>query len=221
MPQHAIFDLLRSGGPVDLTRLLSSDPAAARARDPQGLSVLMTALYSHRFDLAEILRGPAAPLDVFEAAAVGDAERVRELVTADSTRSRAHGVDGFMPLHLACYFGRAEAAAVLLQHGASPTAAASNPTGMHALHSAAAARRPDLVALLIESGARVDAPQQGGWTALHSAARHGDVETLRILIEAGADLELAAASGERARDLLPAEAPAEARELVEGRSSVG
>ena len=54
------------------------------------------------------------------------------------------------------------------------------------LHAAAAGKHADIVKLLIDHGASVNARQHGGWTALHAAAQNGDVAMAAILIAAGA-----------------------------------
>jgi len=58
-----------------------------------------------------------------------------------------------------------------------------------ALANAAARGRADVVALLLELGARADHADPQGNTALHHAAWSGSVETARLLVEAGAPVD--------------------------------
>ena len=64
------------------------------------MSDVLQALYRGDHDEAEHLAS-GRELDVFEAAALGRAERVRELLDDDASRANAFGDDGFHPLGLA------------------------------------------------------------------------------------------------------------------------
>ncbi|KAJ1496145.1 ankyrin repeat-containing domain protein, partial [Baffinella frigidus] len=55
-----------------------------------------------------------------------------------------------------------------------------------ALHSAAAAGQWEMVSLLIDYGAAVNAVDGGGESPLHKAAGNGHAETVRALLNAGA-----------------------------------
>jgi ankyrin repeat protein len=55
------------------------------------------------------------------------------------------------------------------------------------LHSAASGGHSEVVGVLLEAGASVDARQSGGWTALHSAVNNGDIASVTLLLAAGAD----------------------------------
>ena len=69
---------------------------------------------------------------------------------------------------------------------------------MRALHSAAAAAHTDLVDMLLDAGAEVDAKQEGGWTALQSVALHGNVPMATALLARGASPDLAGDDGRTA-----------------------
>ena len=59
-----------------------------------------------------------------------------------------------------------------------------------ALMWAAAEHHPDVVKLLIEQGADLQARTKNGFTALHFAAREGDIESARLLLAAGIDINI-------------------------------
>ena len=54
------------------------------------------------------------------------------------------------------------------------------------LYRAVAASKLEIVTLLLEHGAKADAPVPGAWTALHAAAANDAVEIGRLLLKAGA-----------------------------------
>jgi uncharacterized protein len=147
-------------------------------------------------------RAHGRQLDAYEAAALGRSSDLRPILREKPELARTTSTDGFTALHLAAFFsGDAETARALLEAGADPNGMAANDTGLHPIHSAAAAGNNDLVALLVECGAQIDAPQRGGYTALHSAAANGNDDLVLILIQAGADTSRRAEDGRTALSL--------------------
>jgi ankyrin repeat protein len=167
----------------DLPALLSERPDLAWANDEHGVSALLLALYHRRPQARDALLAAGAPVGPLEAAALGDLEGLRD---ADLT---ARGGDGFTPLHLAAFFGGADAVRLLLKRGAHPDADADNSFGVRPLHSASAVADHASVRALLEAGANPNLAQQGGFTPLHTAAHSDDAELARLLLEHGADVE--------------------------------
>jgi len=64
------------------------------------MSDLLQALYRGNRERADDLLAAEPTLDVFEAAAVGRSDRLRELLDEDPSRANAFGDDGFHPLGL-------------------------------------------------------------------------------------------------------------------------
>jgi ankyrin repeat protein len=190
-----VFGFIHKGDTDGLRELLARDPAAASARDANGVSALLQAAYRRQDELVRMLREAAGELDLFEAAALGEIERLRTLLAEQPDRATAWSGDGFTPLHLACFFGQPQAVELLLKSGAKTDDESRNPARLHPINSAAAARNARAVALLLEHGANVNAAQNGGYTALHSAAHNGDVETVKLLLEKGADPSLTSDDG--------------------------
>jgi ankyrin repeat protein len=189
-------------GDVDTVRsLLDEDPSLLAQTGPDGESLPLTALYHGHHRLADELAARSGELSVFEAAAFDDTERLEELIRADPSQLQAWSPDGWQPLHLAAYFGRTEAARVLLDADADPSEPSRNAQQVHPLHAATAGQHSELVWLLIASDAAVNARQRGGWTPLHAAAANGDAEIVRTLLVAGADREAANDDGSRPVEL--------------------
>jgi ankyrin repeat protein len=175
--------------------------------------------------LAAVYRGDAAardailavrvPSDVFEAAAVGDADRLGVLLDLDPSLAGAYAEDGFTPLHLAVFFRHPAAARLLVHRGAAVDAVAGNPSRVRPLHSAAAGGDLDCVRLLVEAGAEPGPVQHGGYTPLHAVAQRGDAQGVRLLLAAGADPAAKTDAGESAADLARAAGHAGVAALLE------
>jgi ankyrin repeat protein len=140
-------------------------------------------------------------LAIFAASMQGDTARLEQLLAGNRSLVTAVSADGWTPLHLAAFFGRDDAARLLLNKGASPAARSTNALENLPLHAAAAGRHANMVKLLIEHGSPVGARQHGGWTALHAAALNGDVAMAEILVSAGADVAARAENNQGAMDL--------------------
>jgi ankyrin repeat protein len=182
-------DLLSAVGAGDaerVKRLLEENPRIA-SRPLGAHSAALAAVYRGRQDLVAMLR-PHLELDIFEAAALGETARVKELVKKDQDSVRTYSTDGWTALHLAAFMGQREAAEALLELGADLSALSRNPMANHPLHAALAGKtdRP-LVEMLLERGANVNARGGSGVTPLHLAASRGDATLCDLLINKGAD----------------------------------
>jgi ankyrin repeat protein len=154
------------------------------------MSELMQAVYRGDEERVGELLAAEPELDVFEAAAVGGTDRLRELLDEDPALANAWADDGFQPLGLASFFGHAGAVRFLLERGAVPNSASRNEMRVMPLHSAAAADDPEaryeIAKLLLDHGADPNARQQDEFTPLMAAEQHGDERLRLLLIEHGA-----------------------------------
>jgi ankyrin repeat protein len=155
------------------------------------MSALLEALYRGD-DVSGLLAGDPE-LNVFEAAALGRTERIRELLDEEPARTNAFGDDGFQPLGLACFFGHVEAARLLLDSGADPNSLARNEhIQAGPLHSASASEnkgpetRYELCELLLDHGADPNLEQGRGFTARDAARQNGDDRLEELLLMRGA-----------------------------------
>ena len=171
-------------------------------------SRLMEALYEGRTDEAEAIAEEREDLDVFEAAAMGDVERLRTLLDENVGLTVAWSEDGFPALHFAAFFGHPEAVKLLVERGANLEARSTNEQfalDAAPLHSAAAAGHLEACRALLDAGADVNAVQQGGYTALLDAAANKNQELVDFLVERGADREARLDDGRGVDELLSAE----------------
>src|SRR4051794_33383354 len=170
----------------DLPDRLRADPSLANARDHHGVSALLLSVYHRRPDARDALLAAGAEVGPLEAAALGDVSRLEV---------GARGADGFTLLHLAAFFGGADAVRALLARGMDPDADAENTFRVRPIHSASAVGDHAAVRALLEAGASPNVHQQGGYTPLHTAAHNGDAALARLLLEHGADPSAADESG--------------------------
>lgn len=154
------------------------------------MSELLQAIYRGDTAKADDLLAADPALDVFEAAALGRADRLRDLLDEDPSLANAWANDGFQPLGLASFFGRVEAARLLVERGAEVNSASRNNLEVMPLHSACATgdreARYAIAALLLEAGADPNAKQEGGFTPLMEADQNGDTRLRDLLVEHGA-----------------------------------
>ncbi len=181
--------------------LLKLDPSLARVADKDGVSALVKAVYYNRKDVVDVLLATRNDLDIFEASATGQTQRVVELISKDHALVNAFAVDGFYPLGLAVFFRHPETVKVLLDAGADVNTEARNAMKVRPIHAAAAAAQIEVTRLLIEHGADVNARQQSGFTPLHEAAGSGKLEFARLFLDHGADLNARTDDGKTALTL--------------------
>ena len=190
---------------VQAIALLDADPALANSRTPQGVSLVLWALYHGLPELAQAIAARKESVDIFEAAATGRVDSLRQLLQSDPGSAQAQAADGFGALGLAVFFGQLSCTAALLAAGADVNRAAGNPMRVAPIHSACAqadeALAWRLVHLLLAFGADPNARQQAGWTPLHAAAHRDQAQLIRLLRLAGADPHLSHDAGLSAIDL--------------------
>jgi ankyrin repeat protein len=163
-------------------------------------SKILEAVYAGRDVRALLAATPE--LTIFEAAAVGDVERIRATARATPRVVRSWAEDGWTPLHLAAFFGHPEAVTALVALGADVQAWAENSHRNQPLHAAIAGHCEfSVVTALIDARANVNAKDGGGFTPLHLAAFRGDAYVTELLLARGADVRLRTDGRKTALDL--------------------
>ncbi len=200
-PTEQMMDAVRAGNVLVVQQMLASKPELAAARDGAGASALLVAVYHGQNEIAELLLKKLPGLDIFEAAAVGDAKRIGGLLESDSSLRNVFSADGWTPLHLAAFFGREQAALALVEKAANLQALSTNENRNTPLHAAVANHQTNLVRMLLAAGADVDAKTGAGWTALHTAAFIGDRVIAEILLAHDPDLSAKNGKGQTALDV--------------------
>lgn len=218
MTREDVFKAITTGDRAGLRAILKTDPSAAKAIDANGTSAILAAVYRNDLEAVSALRSTGVDLNLFEAAAVGDAGRVEDLLRTKAANATDYNTDGFHALGLAAFFHQFDVLKILLASGADVRAPSRNPMCVTALHSAVADKGDAESALaLIAAGADPNARQQHGWTPLHGAAASGDRAVVEALLAAGADRALAIDDGRRAADLARENGHADLAELLGDR----
>jgi uncharacterized protein len=186
-PAAEFFEAIRSGDLPRMQSLLQSEPSLASAKNESGVSAVLTAIYSGRQGIRDLLLAGGAHLELPEAAAVGRVDRVKEIVERDPTLAKSFSPDGFPVVALAAVFGHFSVARYLAEKGADLNVVATNGTGYNALTGAVASGHTEIVEWLLESGADANYRYGPGYTPLLTAAANGRLDIVKLLLAHGAD----------------------------------
>jgi len=196
-----LINAVEQGDVDSVNRMLAASPELVGARTEQGVSLILHALYHRQLPTADLLaerRG--AGVDLHEAAALGDRERVEEHLQTSSGAMSSNSADGFTPLHYAAFFGHPEVVQLLIDSGADVDAEAGNASRVRPLHSAAACEDVESCKRLLAAGTDPNRQQHGGFTALMSAAMHGSQQLVHLLLDSGARRAIESDDGRTAAD---------------------
>ncbi len=213
-------DAVRARDAAAARDLLDRNPALLDAPDATGLPPIMLAVYYSATDIVDELISRGAAVDVFAAAALGQTDRLTELLDAEPGLIHAYSVDGWTPLHLAGFFGHPDAVNLLADRGANLAAVSRNAQENMPLHAATANGKRAAVEALLGCGADVNTWGHG-WTALHLAAGGGNLELAEVLLAAGANLNARSDDGHTPLSRAAEGGHPSMIELLRGRGAAG
>jgi ankyrin repeat protein len=185
----ALFKAISSGHEQDVRAMLAADPQRAFAKDKNGNTALLFALYMNQAPIAKmILDYRKNDISIFEASALGNDEKLRSSLSQTPTFANTFAPDGFSALHLASFFGQTSSQEILIAAGANIEAYSRNSLRATPLQSAAAARQLNAALVLLQHKANPNCTGEDGYTPLHEAAGNGQVELVQLLIKYGASI---------------------------------
>lgn len=196
-----LFEAIKAGDVAKTRELLSADTSLAGARDANGLSAVLLAVYYGRKEILIVILSKEPDLDLFESCAVGRLDLVKRFLAEAPERVNEFAGDGFTPLGLAAFFGHEQVAEELLTTGADVNLSSNNAQRVAPLHSAIAGQHFGIAEKLLSYGANVNARQESDFTPLHQAAHHGHRELVQLLLSQGADRNAQMKNGRTALDL--------------------
>src|SRR2546427_1718035 len=174
-------DLLTAAQKNDLAKaqaILDRNPSLLRMHTPNGTLVL-TATFYGAGDVVKLLlaRTPEDALNLYEAATVGNARRLKTILGQSRVRvNEATKEDGFDPLGLAAIFGHAEAVKVLLDHGADVNQKPPSRFANTAVDAAVSGDHADVVRILLAAGANPNLGNLANDHTPHKAAVPTDLQ---------------------------------------------
>jgi hypothetical protein len=126
------------------------------------------------------------PYDIIDAASRGDDHAVRKLLEKDHTLAREKDFLGYTPLDWAAVRGHW----IIFRHLLDAEAPVNNIAGDGGtpMHRVCHHDQPDMLQLLIASGADIAVSNQWGRVPMHVVARCGGVGSAKVLLAAGADI---------------------------------
>jgi RNA polymerase sigma factor (sigma-70 family) len=181
------------GNHLGSVRALVEAGARVDARRGDGRTPALVAVFGfHRYwrreDKPEILRyllDAGAEYTLLIAAAIGDAERVNELLRADPTSANALDPVGRRPLSGAVESGNAAIVRRLLTSHADPNARELLCGGGLALRTACVAGATDMVELLLDYGANPELSMDSCGACIEAAIDHGHARITSLLYAHG------------------------------------
>jgi uncharacterized protein len=192
------FNAIRSGDLAQVQSQLDSELSLANSKDDSGASALLMSIYSGRSEIRELLLARGVIMELHEAAAAGNLDRVRRFIEPNHSLANSFSPDGFPIFALACFFGHLDTARYLAEKGADIHAAATNGTRYNALTAAVAAGRTETVKWLLERGLDPNYRYGAGYTPLLTAAANGHLEIIKLLLAHGADAHASTNDGKTA-----------------------
>jgi len=202
---EALLAAIEKNDPSAVEALLAANPKLIAARDEDGVSVVVRAgtarndqgfLCTHENPSLKAILSRKPELDVFDAALVGDQERLAALVAKDPKLASAVSPLGWQPIAFAAFGGNAAAVTFLLGKGVDVNLRAATRFRNTPLQIALLCSEAGTAKVLLDHGADANIRQTGEFVALHEAALTGRTDIMQLLVDHGAELNPKTAKGE-------------------------
>jgi ankyrin repeat protein len=193
--KQEFLNAVKAGEETKVRDSLKANADFAKVKDEKGVSAVLQAVYNGRDKIANILIATGIKLDIFEASATGETQRVRQLLRTRRELVNEFSPDGFTPLGLASFFGHLDTVRLLLDNGAKIDVPSNNFLKAVPLRSASVTRHLEIAKLLIDRGADVNARGEGDYTPLHEVAGAGRIEFAKLLLDHGANINAMGENG--------------------------
>src|SRR6266849_1371774 len=145
------IDSIKKGDVAKVREMLKQDSSLIKATAKNGASAIQVAVYARQKPIADLFLATGVELNIFEAAATGRLERVRELLKKNPELIHAYSPDGWTPLHL--NFGNVEMAKFLIDSGADINSVSKNKFTATPLQGAVVNKSIEVGRLLLARGA--------------------------------------------------------------------
>ncbi|MFZ3376732.1 MAG: ankyrin repeat domain-containing protein [Chthoniobacterales bacterium] len=185
--RQQFFDAIKKGDIAKVKELRKQTPALATASNQKGITATLYAVYAGHKEIAELFISSGVEPNIFEAAATGRIDRVRQLLDKDPQLAHAYSPDGWTALHLANFDG-IDLVKLLLDRGADINAISRNGLVATPLQGTVVMKKIEFGRLFLDRGANVSPRGEEGTTPLHEAAGSGQLEFAKLLLERGADV---------------------------------
>jgi ankyrin repeat protein len=193
MPKRVPLHVAAMYGHAPIVKLLLDAKANYNVVDDDKIAAIDFACMNGNYQVVEILakagcdigcdrQGKWSPLTVV--ADEGFIKSGRFLLDMKAN-TEVQGIQNWTPLRYAAFYGHVEFCRLLLKKGANPnTLSGGNPI----LVESASQGNLEVVTLLVENNAVVDAVTPDDWTALQKASLNGHIAVVAYLLDHGADI---------------------------------
>lgn len=182
VPPPEIIDRFVAAAHGDLNtvkKLLDEYPGITNLPASWGELAIQAAAQTGQREIAEMLLGAGAPMDICCAAMLGKVEQVARYLEAEPSLAHATGAHDLPVLYHATVTGQVAAAEILVERGADVNAGQGRNTP---LHGAVYFGQIHMVAWLLAHGANMNALDHKGNTPLTVAQKQGK-EAIADLLE--------------------------------------